>query len=822
MQKTILLILIIGVLFIPNTNLFAQDSSNVACISRCELEGACDVTVRGDYAYVTASESGLHIIDISNLEDPVEVGRIGTPGNILDIALSGVFAFAVMGENGWGIIDISVPEELEEVGFFESEGFLSGIEVVGDYLYLVDHSGSLCIMDISNPENPGEVNTLELDEEPNIIRIRDNYAYVCGYKLSIFDISNPDEVGMVGFCRLSYEITDMEINDDYAYVAEWNVEFQGGKFTIIDVSNPENPTEVGSYTHGWLDLACYGIGISSDVACLAAHPRLHTPGLLTLDVSDAANPILVGFYNTIEECKGVDAVGNLAYVTDQNSFSIYYFLQIPSIDVSQEILEFGVLRPDSTRELILNVLNSGENDITITDITIAGDTYSSNFEDEVQLEPDENFDLILTFSPDAEDEYTSELIITTDEQDVFERRVNLHGYGFERVYVPTPGLAWDIDVENGFAYITDYTNGLSIIDIHNPEDPVPTGGIDTPGNARGIFVSGDFAYMANDSAGLYIMDVSDPENPDSVSCIYTPGRALDVFQSGDYVYIADAWRGLHVYDITEPEDPDSVGSFNVRTSADEVIVEGDYAFVAGNSGGLRIIDISQPDSMAEVGFFDPDEHWSNSISVSGNIVYELDRGRVLRVIDMSEFENPEEIRFLILPGPLGYARKVFVWEDFLFIARSGGLQKLDVSDPADPIIVQTIRVPGNVMSVDVENEYAYVTNTELGMFIIDLSEADGIAEKTNQLIPSGYYLSPAYPNPFNSTTRITYGLRITSNVSLKLYDLSGRLIQTLVEGQRQAGIQTTILNAAELPSGLYFVRLSVSGHVFTRKVMLVR
>ncbi len=89
-------------------------------------------------------------------------------------------------------------------------------------------------------------------------------------------------------------------------------------------------------------------------------------------------------------------------------------------------------------------------------------------------------------------------------------------------------------------------------------------------------------------------------------------------------------------------------------------------------------------------------------------------------------------------------------------------------------------------------------------------------------VPTEFYLSQAYPNPFNSTTRISYGLPVESNVSLQLYDLSGRLIQTLVAGERQAGIKTTILNAADLPSGLYFTRLSASGHVFTRKVMLVR
>ncbi len=101
----------------------------------------------------------------------------------------------------------------------------------------------------------------------------------------------------------------------------------------------------------------------------------------------------------------------------------------------------------------------------------------------------------------------------------------------------------------------------------------------------------------------------------------------------------------------------------------------------------------------------------------------------------------------------------------------------------------------------------------------DFTVLDVTVEST---IPTDFYLLQAYPNPFNSATRITYGLPIASSVSLKLYDLSGRLIQTLAEGEKQAGVQITILNAAELPSGLHFVRLSASGHVFTRKVMLIR
>jgi len=121
--------------------------------------------------------------------------------------------------------------------------------------------------------------------------------------------------------------------------------------------------------------------------------------------------------------------------------------------------------------------------------------------------------------------------------------------------------------------------------------------------------------------------------------------------------------------------------------------------------------------------------------------------------------------------------------------------------------------------VSAVDDSGYVESDDIFTFFIPPLNAQPNMGST---IPREFHLFPAYPNPFNSTTTITYGLPVASNVSLKLFDLSCRLIQTLVEGERQAGVQTTILNAADLLSGLYFVRLSVSGHVFTRKVMLVR
>ncbi len=89
-------------------------------------------------------------------------------------------------------------------------------------------------------------------------------------------------------------------------------------------------------------------------------------------------------------------------------------------------------------------------------------------------------------------------------------------------------------------------------------------------------------------------------------------------------------------------------------------------------------------------------------------------------------------------------------------------------------------------------------------------------------LPTEFYMTPACPNPFNARTSITYGLPVPTYVSLDIYNLTGCKVATLFEGYKHHGIHTATLTAADLPSGLYFVRLETSGQLFTRKLMLIR
>ncbi len=73
--------------------------------------------------------------------------------------------------------------------------------------------------------------------------------------------------------------------------------------------------------------------------------------------------------------------------------------------------------------------------------------------------------------------------------------------------------------------------------------------------------------------------------------------------------------------------------------------------------------------------------------------------------------------------------------------------------------------------------------------------------------PTEYRLDQNFPNPFNPTTTIYYQLPVASKVMIKVYDLLGREVKTLVDGQQEAGYQETQFSTSSLASGVYFCRM---------------
>ena len=90
-------------------------------------------------------------------------------------------------------------------------------------------------------------------------------------------------------------------------------------------------------------------------------------------------------------------------------------------------------------------------------------------------------------------------------------------------------------------------------------------------------------------------------------------------------------------------------------------------------------------------------------------------------------------------------------------------------------------------------------------------------------LPTDFTLSQNYPNPFNPSTKIQYALPVTGNVTLKVFNILGQEVMTLINNQSQtSGLHEVTFNASSLPSGIYLYRLQADGFVDAKKMILLK
>ncbi|HRE12227.1 MAG TPA: T9SS type A sorting domain-containing protein [Ignavibacteria bacterium] len=121
--------------------------------------------------------------------------------------------------------------------------------------------------------------------------------------------------------------------------------------------------------------------------------------------------------------------------------------------------------------------------------------------------------------------------------------------------------------------------------------------------------------------------------------------------------------------------------------------------------------------------------------------------------------------------------------------------------------------------------YTATSTTTQGNFVVTRLNASPLTSTgNNSEIVKSFSLSQNYPNPFNPVTNITFNLQKSANVSLKIFNVSGEEIETLVNNESmQSGTRSILFNGEKLSSGVYFYSLFVDGaKVDTKKMMLIK
>jgi photosystem II stability/assembly factor-like uncharacterized protein len=169
-----------------------------------------------------------------------------------------------------------------------------------------------------------------------------------------------------------------------------------------------------------------------------------------------------------------------------------------------------------------------------------------------------------------------------------------------------------------------------------------------------------------------------------------------------------------------------------------------------------------------------------------------------------------------------FGRNVFAGTDSgVFVTTDRGIHWTAISSGMPARSVSGITANTSVLALLVSGSDLVAGTANLGVWKRPLSEITGVEKRTDK-VPEGYSLRQNYPNPFNPSTVISYHLPIGIHVTLKVYDVLGRDVATLVNERQDAGDHSVTLNAVHLSSGVYLCRLQAGSYHDVKRLMLVK
>ena len=570
------------------------------------------VYVSGNYAYLATDDDSKEfiIVDISSKSLPLEVGSYDSNGgiNALSVFVSGNYAYLGTENNVAGsefyAIDVLSPATPSLLGIYEVGGSVFDITVSGSSAYLAtaNNNKEFLIIDISNPTDIyerdfyntiGDINAYGVERQDNVAYLVTNnngiesdfyiFDVTDGGGSPVSDWSNPQLKGIYD-SEDSANANDVFVSGNYAYLATQNNLFGSPEFYIIDISTPGTPVLIGSIDFGFDINKVY---VSGNYAYLATDNN--SKEFIMVDITNKANPIEVGSYNSDEGKNGMSvfAVGDIAYLGTQNN----------SGGGDREFYILDVSNPTS-----ISLLGSREISDDVRDIHISGDyaylATSNNSKEFIVL------DISNPTSISEEDSYNT----------------------------PSSADAFGVYYLNGAAYLVTNNNGSGddfyIFNVSTPSNISLTGSANLDSDNRGVEVFGDYAYVSTrtSNSGLTIVDISTPSMPSEFGNFNTNDSVNGIYFDGTNAYLATEHNAGELQIVgpgaSVPSFISLLGSVDLDSDNRAVAINSDYAFVATSAADeeLTIVDISDSSQPVQSGSFDAGDN-ANGVVFDGTYAY---------------------------------------------------------------------------------------------------------------------------------------------------------------------------------------------------------
>jgi len=672
------------------------------------------------------------------------------------------------------------------------------VKVRGNYAYCCFDPG-LVILDIVDIEHPAFISRLNLIGDNSHIEIFDDYAYIVGNhdKLRIINISDVNEPRLTGEIPIDAEIDNIWVDSNYVYAAAGVI-----GMVIIDISDPASPEIVTTFN---TDGDTKTVVVRDTVAFIAErHIYPSSYSFQIVNIANIHNPVTIGYLTRdLGWNKDLLVDGNYAYLA--NSYRGFIIINISNL----------------TQPLIIAQL---EDNTYPWNLAKSGDLFFMDYGfDSLQV-----FDVSNPESPELAAEY------------------DLSAY------------ASDFDVSSEYMFRACSYSGLSILDVSDVYNISQISEYNTPGATNQVFNIGGYLYLYEAGFGLRIHDLSNPANPNRVfnyENAYCSGYDL----ANDYLYALDG-TGLELIDVTNPSRPAQAFYYHLENSFDGICVNEPYIYFTSFNEGVFVYERTEQDGLEYIRGY-ANNNFSFDVEIENNIGY-FSQGFALQIYDLT---NPEDSVLLSSIMPTSGAGQLFVNNSYVYTQCEDGqltsnISIIDATNPLSPVPASLLTLPGPVSDICFYNEQGYFSVYPNELHVYDLSNpynpiflcscsTPGFIRETQPLgdyvyvadnssliilhytptgldeldqIPLDFSLSHNYPNPFNAQTTIQYSLSIESEVTIDIFDILGRKIETLAEGIMAAGEHKAIWDAGEKPSGIYFYRIKAGDLTETKKMVLMK
>jgi len=383
----------------------------------------------------------------------------------------------------------------------------------------------------------------------------------------------------------------------------------------------------------------------------------------------------------------------------------------------------------------------------------------------------------------------------------------------------TDGSSGDVVKIGNLLYIADYGNGIVVLDAADSSILDLVGQVKNIGAIKGLYYLAPYLY-AVDYLGdtLRIFDLTNPQSPVQIGKVGVLTDPSSVFVLGNYAYLACGANGMAIVDCRTPNAPNQIGIFDSPGQAYNVYVSDTIAYLVDGSRGLRILNVANPANPVEINSYDPNLGVTQGIDKNDDYLYLADGSIGVRILHLT---SPTDVESISVYNTPGVARNVRYLNNHLFVTDgTQGVRIINIASPQNPSEVGYLLSKSNATRLSVEGNKIYLADDADGTYLIT-HDFFGINETEKTHFGQQFTVKcPGIVN-INQGLKIDLILKNPLNITVKVYDLDGRFVDLLYQGNMKNGANA-LFYRGRLSSGVYFLLISDGSNNIIKKVLVVK